>query len=119
MSQRFYTIPELDELWREIESLRIQIAGLRRNLAPIPSASLRPQKIEGPMNERFLYSKREAAQMLSVCVSTLDQLIARGELKTRRLGKKVMVPRGELVRLAGRDVTAIWPAKQGGKTVRQ
>jgi excisionase family DNA binding protein len=68
--------------------------------------------------DKLLYGKKEAAQLLSICVATLDQLIARGELKTRRLGKKVMVPRGELVRLAGRDVTQIWPEKQNGKTVR-
>jgi excisionase family DNA binding protein len=59
--------------------------------------------------EQLLYSKKQAAQMLSVCVRTLDYLIARGELKTRRMGKRVLVPRGELVRLAGRDVTEIFP----------
>jgi excisionase family DNA binding protein len=68
--------------------------------------------------EKLLYSKKEAALMLSICMSTVEQLIARGELKTRRMGKRVLVPRGELVRLAGRDVLDLWPEKQNGKTVR-
>lgn len=70
------------------------------------------------MIDKLLYSRREAAAQLSVSLSTLEQLIARGELKTRRIGKRVLVPRGELVKLAARDVVNIWPAKQGGKTVR-
>jgi excisionase family DNA binding protein len=61
--------------------------------------------------DRLLYSRKEAAAQLSVCLSTLDQLVARGELKVRRIGARILVPRKELERLVGRDVPALWPAK--------
>jgi len=51
-------------------------------------------------NERLLYSRKEAARQLSVSVRSLDYLISRKELNTRRVGKKVLVPHGELVRFA-------------------
>jgi excisionase family DNA binding protein len=49
---------------------------------------------------RLLYSRREAARMLSVSIRSLDYLIATKELATRRIGKKVLIPYGELVRYA-------------------
>jgi len=63
------------------------------------------------VSDRILYSRKEAAAQLSVCLSTIDQLIVRGDLKVRRIGKRLLVPRKELERLAGRDVPALWPAK--------
>jgi hypothetical protein len=38
--------------------------------------------------------------MLSVSIRSLDYLIATKELATRRIGKKVLIPYGELVRYA-------------------
>lgn len=49
---------------------------------------------------RLLYSRREAARMLSVSVRSLDYLIANKQLATRRIGKKVLIPHSELVRYA-------------------
>jgi hypothetical protein len=49
---------------------------------------------------RLLYDRKEAARQLSISVRSLDYLISRKELATRRLGKKVMVPHAELVRFA-------------------
>lgn len=64
------------------------------------------------MSDRILYSRREAAQQLSISLSTLEQLIAQGELQVRRLGKRILIPRKELERLANHDVPHIvWPAK--------
>lgn len=70
------------------------------------------------MKDRILYSREEAAEQLSICVSTLEQLIAQGELQVRRLGKRILIPRKELERLAGHDVHVVWPAKINGKTAR-
>lgn len=50
--------------------------------------------------ERLLYPRKDAAHMLGVCVRTLDYYIARKELDTRRIGKKVLVTRGSLLRFA-------------------
>jgi excisionase family DNA binding protein len=51
--------------------------------------------------ERLLYPRKDAAFQLGVSVRTLDYLIARKELETRRIGKKVLVTRRSLVRFAG------------------
>jgi excisionase family DNA binding protein len=68
--------------------------------------------------ERILYSQKEAAALLSISLSTLEQLIARKEIVVRRVGRRVLVPRTELERLARRDVLHVWPEKEEGKTVR-
>jgi excisionase family DNA binding protein len=52
---------------------------------------------------RLLYDRKGAAAQLSVSVRTLDYLIADRRLSTRRVGKKVMIPRSELVRFARAD----------------
>jgi excisionase family DNA binding protein len=53
--------------------------------------------------QKILFSKRDAAEMLSVSPRTLDYLIAMRELEVRRVGRKVLVPRTEIERFAKRD----------------
>ena len=50
--------------------------------------------------ERLLYDRKGAALQLSISVRSLDYLIAGKKLATRRIGKKVLIPRGELVRFS-------------------
>ena len=50
--------------------------------------------------ERLLYPRKDAAFQLGVSVRTLDYLVAAKQLDTRRVGKKVLIPRGSLVRFA-------------------
>jgi excisionase family DNA binding protein len=64
--------------------------------------------------DRILYSYKEAAQQLSVSVSTVEQLIAQGELQVRRLGRRVLIPRSELEKMARRDVQIFWPERKHG-----
>jgi hypothetical protein len=64
----------------------------------MPAASITPAD-----ETRLLYDRKGAALQLSVSVRTLDYFIANKKLSTRRIGKKVMVPRGELVRFARAD----------------
>ena len=52
---------------------------------------------------RLLYDRKTAALQLSVSVRTIDYFIANKRLTTRRIGKKVMIPRAELVRFARAD----------------
>lgn len=52
---------------------------------------------------RVLLTKAEAAQALGVCERTLDNLRAAGELRARKIGKKVMFEPRELERFARRD----------------
>jgi hypothetical protein len=51
----------------------------------------------------MLYSRKDAAHQLSLSVRALDYLIARKALNTRRIGKKVLIPHGELVRFSRQD----------------
>jgi excisionase family DNA binding protein len=53
--------------------------------------------------EKLLYSRRDAASALSISVRSLDYLIERGLLQTRRLGKKVLIPAADLRRFAKGD----------------
>lgn len=57
----------------------------------------------GELPQKLLYSRRDAAHALSISTRSLDYLIAGKRLMTRRLGKKVMIPHGELVRFAKAD----------------
>jgi excisionase family DNA binding protein len=51
----------------------------------------------------ILVSKKTAATMLSLCVRTIDHLIATKQLPSRRVGKRVLVPHAALVAFARRD----------------
>ena len=53
-----------------------------------------------PSGSRLLYDRKEAARQLSISIRSLDYLIAAKTFQTRRMGRKVMIPHGELVRFA-------------------
>lgn len=55
------------------------------------------------LGPRLLYGRKEAARQLSISIRSLDYFLAAGRFKTRRIGKRVMIPRGELMRFAARD----------------
>ena len=50
--------------------------------------------------EKFLLSRREAAQVLSISQRALDYLVASRRLPTRRIGKRVLIPVADLRRYA-------------------
>lgn len=51
----------------------------------------------------LLVSKRDAAALLSLCVRTVDNLIATKKLPARRVGRRVLIPYTALVQFARRD----------------
>jgi len=53
--------------------------------------------------EKLLFSKREAAHMLSVSPRTLDTLIANRRLPVRRVHKRVLIHRTDLHGFARKD----------------
>ena len=55
------------------------------------------------MVEKILYDRRSAAEALSISPRTLDYYLSRHELQTRRIGRKVLIPRAELLRFAKAD----------------
>ena len=50
--------------------------------------------------EKLLYTRADAACMLSISERSLDYLIASKEINTRRVGRRVLVPRSELLKFA-------------------
>lgn len=53
-------------------------------------------------DERLLLKRQEAASLLGISVDTLARLIDNGELRVIRIGRSVLVPRGELDSLVER-----------------
>jgi excisionase family DNA binding protein len=98
---------QIDDLKHQVEALSLQV-----KLWAHPGGSI-------ATGSKIFVSRKDAAAILSISVSTLEQLIAQGEIKIRCLGKRVMIPREQLERLANRDIRIIWPNKRQGKTVRK
>jgi excisionase family DNA binding protein len=48
----------------------------------------------------ILVSKRQAARLLDLCTRTVEQLISRGELRAKRIGKRVLLLREDLEKFA-------------------
>lgn len=55
--------------------------------------------------DRLLYSRKDAAALLSISVRRLDYLIEQGSLKPCRIGRKVTIPAKQLADFARGD----WP----------
>jgi excisionase family DNA binding protein len=53
--------------------------------------------------EKFLLSRREAAQVLSISQRALDYLVLTRRLPTRRIGKRVLIPVADLRKYARAD----------------
>jgi len=53
--------------------------------------------------EKLLLSRRESAHILSISLRAISYLVTKGELKTRKVGSRVLIPRSELVRFARMD----------------
>lgn len=57
--------------------------------------------------DKLLFSKREAAQILSVSIRTIENLLARKLLASRRVGRRRLIPYTALVQVARRDTPTI------------
>jgi hypothetical protein len=61
---------------------------------------------------KILFSRAEAAETLSISVSSLDVLIATGRLKTVHKGRRVLIHVQEIQRLAVKEIPRIWPSRR-------
>lgn len=50
--------------------------------------------------EKFFYSRHEAASSLAMSLRAIDYLISDGKLRTRRKGRRVLIPSEDVKRLA-------------------
>jgi hypothetical protein len=67
-----------------------------------------------PEIEKFLHARKEAAFSLGVSIRSVDYLIAKEELATRRIGRKVLVTRESLRLFArGNHPEALSPEPEG------
>lgn len=57
----------------------------------------------GASQFKLMYSRKEAAKLLSLSVRQLDYLIANGDLKVKRVGKRVLIPHQVLLQFARHD----------------
>lgn len=53
--------------------------------------------------EKLLYSRRNAAEALSLSVRSIDYLITTRRLPMRRVGGKIMIPASAILRFANSD----------------
>jgi excisionase family DNA binding protein len=60
-----------------------------------------------PATEKVLYTKREAAQLLSISLRSIDYLIFSQQLPARRIGRRVLIHRDSIEQFARRDYTSI------------
>jgi len=58
------------------------------------------QKRPDAQTPPILVSRRTAARLLNLSVRTISQLIASGELRAKRVGKRVLLLRDDLERFA-------------------
>lgn len=63
--------------------------------------------------DKILLARKDAANVIGISVRGLDYLISTGKVRVRRLGKRVLVPRAELERLARKDQERIVPEPNG------
>ena len=64
-------------------------------------------------SDKILYTKREAAQLLSISLRSLDYLIVSQQLQTRRIGRRVLLHRDSIEQFARVDHVSIHDAEPG------
>lgn len=89
-------------LSESMETLRRELSALRETIQ---------KSVPG---ERDLYSAEEVARRLSISLSTVRVLIARGELRYLRIGNLVRVPRSSIERFCRSNHYEVWGAKDPG-----
>jgi excisionase family DNA binding protein len=74
------------------------------------------------VNDQLLYSRKDAAGLLSISVRTLNSLVAGGRIKAKRIGRRTLISRHELDRFVkSADVDVVDPGREKatGKEARQ
>lgn len=75
--------------------LRIQIMNHTAELTAQQRAA-EPRAITTPL----LYSRKEAARLLSISLRSVDYMIAGGKLRTRKIGSRILIPASAVHRMA-------------------
>jgi len=59
------------------------------------------------IDEKMAYSPQEAAITLGLCLNTIYKLLKRGQLRSVKLDRKILIPRTEIERLIRPESPAI------------
>lgn len=62
-----------------------------------------PERATVAPDDKFLVSREEAAQLLSISQRALDYLVATQRLPTRRIGRRVLIPVADVRKFARSD----------------
>jgi excisionase family DNA binding protein len=80
--------------------------------------SLLERELQG--GPKLVYTRQETAVALGISESSVDVMIQRRMIRPARKGRRVLIPRSEIERVASREIVGqIWPAKRDGKTTRR
>jgi excisionase family DNA binding protein len=63
----------------------------------------RPKDVPLPAKDEILLTRLEACRLARIGLSTFDRAVASKRLTVKRVGRKVLVKRGELDRFIGLD----------------
>jgi len=64
--------------------------------------------------EKLLYSKKEASEILGVSTRTIENMVARKLLASRRVGRRRLIPYAALVQITRRDTPFITGSRGEG-----
>jgi excisionase family DNA binding protein len=115
---------EVEEQYREIGRLVVELfqllmSGTGRAPAILATAESTRQKPEGmPLAPRLLYTRAEAAWMLSISKASVQELVHRGVLREIQMGRRLLIHRDELERFGRQGAPDIW-APDGGRCRRR
>ena len=59
------------------------------------------------LTDSIALSRREAADALRISLRTIDYLLAQGKLCGRRIGRRIVIPRGEIEKFLRRDTPVV------------
>jgi excisionase family DNA binding protein len=62
--------------------------------------------------EKFFYGRKEAACALAISVRKIDYLVRDHKLRTRRIGRRVVIPSEDVRRLAAEIMRSDMPIKR-------
>jgi excisionase family DNA binding protein len=79
------------------------LSGLESPMSSEPLGKKPPQRATLAPEDKFLVSREEAAQLLSIRQRALDYLVASKRLPTRRIGGRVLIPVADLRKYARSD----------------
>jgi excisionase family DNA binding protein len=68
--------------------------------------------------DKLLLSRNEAAELLNLSTRSVDYLVAEGRLPSRKFGKRRLIPRDAVERIARNGCGRITPAPEANNDAR-